>query len=68
MDPVSYINFNGPDWTALKLLLERELDKKMERLVNTKTHEESQEIRGAIKFIQYLLKREDAAKAASTER
>ena len=67
MDPASYINFNGSDWAALKRKLEDDLAKKIRRLVNSSEHDDSQELRGAIKYIESLLKLEvDAAMASHT--
>ena len=60
------VSLHGPDWLAIKEWLQNERNIAISKLTHAKTHEESQEHRGAIDLIDKLLRVEkDAAIAAS---
>ena len=62
------ISLYGPDWLAIKEWLEIEREHLLSKLLNAKTHDESQKHRGAIEQIDKLLGVEkDAAIAASKQ-
>lgn len=60
-----HVNWNGPEWTAIRMWLNEQDDKKMAMLLGAKTHDDILELRGAVKFIRYLLGVEKAAKSAA---
>lgn len=64
-----YINFNSPEWRAIKLWLEETKEIKIEMLIGTSDHDKSNQIRGALSMIQALLKLEEiAAQGAANQR
>lgn len=64
----AHIPVGGSEWAALKMWAERERSILVQKLVQAKTHDQSNELRGAIKFIDSLLAVEkDAAIAASRQ-
>ena len=54
-NPEQYINYNGQDWTALKLWLEGVQAQKIRLLVAATNHDESNKIRGSLAMIQQIL-------------
>lgn len=71
MEPVNLkaiISMHSPEWAGLKKWATRERELLVQKLVKADTHDKSQELRGAIKFIDQLLAVEkDAAIAASRQ-
>lgn len=62
------ISLYGPEWSAIKEWLEIEREHLLSKLLNAKTHDESQKHRGAIMLIDKLLGVEkDAEIAASAQ-
>jgi hypothetical protein len=63
-----HLNFNGPDWTALRMYLQEQEATKLSLLLGAKTHDDTNELRGAVKFIRHLLAIEKTAKTAVNQR
>ncbi len=61
-DPFVYIGTNGPEWAAIKRWLEDQHKELTRKLINANAHDQSNELRGAIKLIEKLLLAEEAAK------
>jgi len=57
-----HLNFYGTDWTAIKTYLEQVKENKIGLLVASNSHDQSNQIRGALSLIQQLLALESAAK------
>lgn len=55
VDPVEYLDFNSPSWRAIKMYLEQAKEKKIGMLITANTHDGSNQIRGALVFINELL-------------
>lgn len=62
------INFYGQDWAAIKEWLLDSKKKKTGLLVSATDHDTSNKLRGAINLIDELLRLEDAAIKAATQR
>lgn len=67
IDLDKYVNWNGPEWAAVRTWLQEQDEQKMAMLLGAKTHDEILELRGAVKFIRYLLGVERAAKSAARQ-
>ena len=61
----SYINFNGPEWAAIKQLLLDKRESKIKLLIQAETHDKSNQLRGALIVITELLNLEEAARRQS---
>lgn len=62
------ISMHSPEWAGLKKWALREKELLVQKLIKAETHDKSNELRGAIKFIDQLLAVEkDAAIAASRQ-
>lgn len=55
------INYNGPEWAALKQALLTVQERKVNLLVQAETHDASNKIRGAIQLLTEILAWEKAA-------
>lgn len=64
---VGRVVLGGPDWAAIKEWLEIEQEIYLVKLYNSKTHDESQKLRGAIEAFEKLLLVEKDAKIASNQ-
>jgi hypothetical protein len=62
------VNFHGTDWIAIRAYLMEQDDNKVALLLGAKTHDETNELRGAVKFIRHLLSIEKTAKTAVNQR
>ena len=58
----SYINFNGPEWAAIKRLLLEKKEIKTNLLIQADTHDKSNQLRGSLMLITELLSLETAAR------
>lgn len=61
----SYINFNGPEWAAIKQLLLDKQAMKTKLLIQADTHDKSNQLRGSLMLITELLNLEEAARKQS---
>lgn len=61
------VSLHGPDWSAIKEWLSIEREHLLSKLLNAKTHDESQKHRGAINMIDKLLGVEKDAEIASKQ-
>lgn len=58
----TYINFNGPDWAAIKKILLEKKEKKTNLLIQADTHDKSNQLRGSLSLINELLNLEESAR------
>lgn len=58
---LEHMNFNGPEWAAIKRWLLDSQQKKTQLLVQATTHDESMKLRGALTVITEILYLEKAA-------
>lgn len=58
---LEHMNFNGPEWAAIKRWLLESQQKKTQLLVQATTHDESMKLRGALMTITEVLNLEKAA-------
>lgn len=65
--PEEHILFAGRDWVILKAWLLEQKELKINALVRAETHDASNEVRGALKFIQQVLALEPAADRAANQ-
>jgi hypothetical protein len=63
----AFINFNGPEWTAIKRWLQEERDREVQKLIKAVTHDQSNVHRGAIQKLDRLLNAEKDAIIASQQ-
>lgn len=56
-----FVDFGGPQWTAIKLYLEEAKESKIGLLIAPQDERKSDNLRGAIEFINQLLREEAAA-------
>lgn len=62
------VSFHGPDWIAIRSWLETERQNRVQKLINSKSWDDSLKHQGAIDQIDRLLRVEtDAVKAASRQ-
>lgn len=61
IDPEKSINFGSHEWRIIRAWIEQQRETKIRMLVGTDTHDKSQELRGAIKFIETMLSLEKTA-------
>ena len=61
------LSLGGPDWAVIKEWLEIEREHELSKLLNAKSHDDSQKHRGAITMIDKLLGVEKDAKIASQQ-
>lgn len=64
---IAHINFNGPEWTAIKRWLQEQRDLEVQKLIKAKTQEDSNDYRGAIRKLDQLLNSEKDAQMASQQ-
>lgn len=71
LEPVNLkaiISMHSPEWAGLKKWALRERELLIQKIIRAETHDETNELRGAIKFVEQLLAVEkDAAIAASRQ-
>lgn len=60
-----HIMFEGRDWQVLKAWLNEKYENKVGMLITSTNHDQSNEIRGALKMIKEILQLEHAAKLAA---
>lgn len=58
-----YINFGGPEWTAMKTWLTEQKENKVNLLIAAPDQDTSNKIRGALSMIQQILALEESAKS-----
>lgn len=58
---LEHVNFNGPEWAAIKKLLLASQQKKTQLLIQSDSHDESMKLRGALMLITEVLSYEKAA-------
>lgn len=63
----NYINFNGQEWQAIKRWLQEQKEVELQKLIASKTHEDSMRVRGAINKLDMLLNAEKDANIASQQ-
>lgn len=62
---MEYVNFNGPEWGAIKAWLLKTREGKVNSLIGAKTQEDSDKYRGAIGMIDQILRLDTAAHRAA---
>lgn len=66
---LDYFNYRSPEWTILKRHLTEQRETKLKQLVGNPSdppdENKSNQLRGAIQFIESLLKEEEAAAKAA---
>lgn len=67
MDLFKEVYYDSQDWLKIKSYLEEQKASKVRQLIGSETHDHSNELRGAIKFIDSLLRAEEAARKAATQ-
>ena len=65
-DFLQYVEFNSSTWKTIKGWLEEKKKTKTELLIGADTHDKSNQIRGALQFINELLALEQAAAQGRT--
>lgn len=55
MNPEDYIDYTSETWRALEALLLKQKEAKVSLLISADDHDKSNQIRGALQFITYLL-------------
>lgn len=63
----AHINFNTGEWHAIKRWLQEQRDIEVQKLITSKTHDDSMRIRGAINKLDMLLNAEKDALIASRQ-
>lgn len=63
----AHINIHGQEWQAIKRWLQEQRELEVQKLVRAKTHDESNEYRGAIRKLDQLLNTEKDARMASEQ-
>lgn len=66
VSPEHYINYHGQDWNNFKLWLQARFDTKVSLLIAEPSHDKSNQIRGAISFINEILALEKAQPPSRT--
>lgn len=61
------MNFHSADWIRLKTYLTEMHSTKIRQLVGSSDHDQSNVLRGELRFIERLLAAEEAAKKAATQ-
>ena len=61
-----HVRYNSPEWTVMKAWLEEQHKTYIRKLVNASSHDESNELRGAIKLIDKLLLAEKDARTRAS--
>jgi hypothetical protein len=64
---LAFINFNGPEWQAIKRYLQQEKDFEVQKLIGASSHDDSNKHRGAIQRLDKLLNAERDANIASQQ-
>lgn len=68
VDLATTLNYFGSDWAVLKAHLNERRDVKVRQLIGCRDHDESNILRGELKFIESLLVTEEAALRAARGR
>lgn len=67
IDLEKHINFNGSEWHSLREWLAEQDSNKVSMMLGATTEKETNELRGAIKFIRQLLAIESSARLRSAD-
>lgn len=67
IQPEKYVAFGGRDWQVLKAWLLEQREQKIGLLVQSETHDKSNQIRGALAMIHQILALEEAAAKAALQ-
>lgn len=64
-DLLKQIDFNSPQWVMLETFMKYERENKVNLLIGAKTEDNSDQLRGAIQYIDSLLRLKEAARKAA---